>query len=173
MFENTLPPSCVEFLVFCWHWRFAVPSWQDTCREGGIDCLWEFLTNTEQNPPSLRCRKEGWKEKSKAPPEAQTLRGAFRENSSKMHELCFRYLFSTPCGRLNHLLALMENRLMSFCPHWNCMLCQAERQVYNLSVLWEICNKVRLRCVPQEVTMYFRCLLSVQQEVYHHPNRTC
>lgn len=138
MFRNTLPPSCVEFLVLCWHWMFAVPSCRTHVGESGIDCLWEFLTDTEQSPPSLRRRKEGWKEEN----EAQALRGAFRENSFKMHELCFRYLFSTPCGKLNHLLALMENRLMSFCPHWSCRLCQAERQVYNLSVPWEVYSKV-------------------------------
>lgn len=31
---------------------------------------------------------------------------------------------------------------MSFCPHWSCRLCQAERQVYNLSVPWEVYSKV-------------------------------
>lgn len=61
---------------------------------------------------------------------------------------------------------------MSFCPHWSCMLCQAERQVYNLSVPWEVCSKVLPLCIPQEVTMYFRCPLSIHKEVHHYPNRT-
>lgn len=89
--------------------------------------------------PSMQGR--GLERKGKSSSGVQ-VRGAFRGNSSKTHEVCFHYLFFTPHGRLNHLLALMENRLMSFCPHWSCVLCQAGRQVYNLRVLWSVYSKV-------------------------------
>lgn len=164
----------VEFPFSCQYGKFSVPPLGKLIL---IDCE-NFSLTESKIPLSPGSGEGGWEGKGKS--------ASWRGRAEAMPHVhlgevlprctkhCFYFLFSTLHGWLNHLLALMENRLMSFCSHWVCMLCQARKENDGDKFVRSVCLGCSVaRCFPSVLPRGDNAVslsFTSTEEMCYHPN---